>query len=297
MPGPRTPLFSRKQPGGVYTIKNTGQGTGDDFYVHSSGSGDGFNPDSPVATIDAGINLCTASKGDTVHVMEGHAESIATAAAIAMDTVGVTIQGHGVGTDRPQITWTDTAATIAVTAANAVMDNIHFINSEDTMVVGIPVTAAHCHLTNCLFDDATAAEQTLHWVTGTAAADYLTIVDCEHHGSDTAGSTGFITLAAADHVRIRRLISHGDFAAANIDMSAACTDILIEDCALENANAIDVNIEGFANATGWIRYNSLRVATDTQVTWINTPGNMQLFENYGVNDDGQTGILAGTPSV
>jgi hypothetical protein len=79
-------------------------------------------------------------------------------------------------------------------------------------------------------------------------------------------------------------------------MSAAWTDCLIEDCALENANGVDVNIEGFSAATGQVRYNSCMIATNGQVTWINTPGTLALFENYGVNLGGETGMIIGTAS-
>ena len=256
--------------------------TGSVFYV-DSGSGAAANTgdasDEALITIDAAINKCTASKGDIIYVMPG-----------------ISIIGLGRGTDRPQVTLSATASTVTVTAANVSIQNIHFINDVDALVVGIPVTAAHCRVENCLFDDATAAKNTNHWITLSAAADYFECIGCENHGTDTAGNTAFLTGAAADHVTIRGLVSHGNFAAANIDMSAAWTDCLIEDCALENANAVDVNIEGYASATGHVRYNSCMIATNGQVTWINTVGTLSLFENYGVNLGGETGMIIGTAS-
>ena len=273
--------------------------TGSVYYV-DSGSGAAANTgdasDEALITIDAAINKCTASKGDIIYVMPGHAETISSAAGIAADVAGISIIGLGRGTDRPQVTLSATDSTVTVTAANVSIQNIHFINDIDALVVGIPVTAAHCRIQGCLFDDATASKQTIHWITLSAAADYFECIGCENHGSDTAGATAFITGAAADHVTIRGLVSHGDFAAANIDMSAAWTDCLIEDCALENANGVDVNIEGFSAATGQVRYNSCMIATNGQVTWINTPGTLALFENYGVNLGGETGMIIGTAS-
>lgn len=273
--------------------------TGSVYYV-DSGSGAAANTgdasDEALITIDAAINKCTASKGDIIYVMPGHAETISSAAGIAADVAGISIIGLGRGTDRPQVTLSATDSTVTVTAANVSIQNIHFINDIDALVVGIPVTAAHCRIQGCLFDDATASKQTIHWITLSAAADYFECIGCENHGSDTAGATAFITGAAADHVTIRSLVSHGDFAAANIDMSAAWTDCLIEDCALENANGVDVNIEGFSAATGQVRYNSCMIATNGQVTWINTPGTLALFENYGVNLGGETGMIIGTAS-
>lgn len=274
--------------------------TGNLIFVDSAtgrSTWDGQSADRACATIDQAVNQATASKGDIIVVMPGHAETLSAAAAIAIDKAGLTIIGLGRGTDRPQITFDNTAATITISAANTVIRNIHFINDVDSLVVGLVVTAAHCLLDGCLFDDATAAKQTLDWITLSADADYFECVDCEHHGSDTAGAQSVISGAAADHVKIRRLVSHGDLAAANIEMTAAWTDCLIEDCSLENANAVDVCIEGFAAATGWVRFNTLTVATDGQVTGINTPGALSLFENYQVNDDGEAGILVGTPSV
>ncbi len=296
MPGPRSSLFSRKQPGGLYIVSDINQGLGEHIFVHDSGSGDGFNPDSPVATIDAGYNLATASQGDVVHVMEGHSETLSAAAAIACDKIGVTIQGHGHGTDRPQITFDETDSTITVTAANNRIRGLDFINGKDALVVGIPVTAAHCLIEDCSFSDPSTLN-TLHWITLSGAADDFKLYECVNYGTDTAGNTGFLTGAAAAHVHIRHLVSHGDFAAANIDMSAAWTDCLIEDCALENLNAVDVNIEGFSAATGWIRNCSLWIATNSQITAINTTGNLGLYENYLVNDDGEAGLLAGVPSA
>ena len=273
--------------------------TGSIFYVDSdsgTAANTGESSTEALITIDGAMNKCTASKGDIIYVMPGHAETISAAGGLTCDVAGVTIIGLGRGTDRPQVTFSATDSTVVVSAANVVIRNIHFINDIDALVVGIPVTAAHCLIADCLFDDATAAKQTIHWVTLSAAADYFELVDVNAHGSDTAGSTAFLTGAAADHVTIRKLVSHGDFAAANIDMSAAWTDCLIEDCVLENANAVDVNIEGYSAATGQVRYNSLRIATNGQTTWVNTGGSLSLFENYGVNANGETGMIVGTAS-
>lgn len=274
--------------------------TGSVFYVDSStgsSSNTGKSSTEALATLDQAINKCTASKGDVIYVMPGHAETISAAAGAALDVAGVSVIGLGRGTDRPQFTFSATASTITVSAANVLIRNIHFINDIDALVVGIPVTAAHCRIENCLFDDATAAKQTNDWITLSAAADYFECIDCEHHGSDTAGAQSFISGAAADHVKIIGLQSHGDLEKANVEMTAAWTDCLISGCHLENANAVDVCIEGFAAATGFVSFNSLEIATDGQVTGINTVGALSLFENYQVNNDGETGLLVGTVSV
>ena len=111
-------------------------------------------------------------------------------------------------------------------------------------------------------------------------------------------ATSQILLIGCDRTIIRNCKMYGDCSAANIEVTTTlASNMLIENCDIENLNAVDVCIEGFAAITGSIRYNTCRVATDAQTTWINTPGNAQLFENYGVNNDGETGILIGTASV
>ena len=274
--------------------------TGSTFYVDSVGgaaANTGLSSDEALTTFDAAINKCTASKGDIIYLMPNHAETISAAAGAAMDVVGVTVIGLGRGTDRPTFTFSATASTITFSAANCSIENCHFINDVDALVVGLPVTAAHVRIAYCLFDDATAAKQTVDWITLSAAADYAEIVYNEHHGSDTAGADSFVSGAAADHVKVVGNISHGDFAAANIEMTAAWTDCLIEGNRLENANAVDVCIEGFAAATGTVAHNLCEIATDAQVTGINTVGALALYENYQVNNDGETGLLIGTVSI
>lgn len=272
-----------------------------DWFVDSgggsdSGSFDGKSWQTPYATIDFAINQTTASNGDRIIVMPGHAETINAASFITCDVVGIEIIGVGRGTDRPTLTFdTDTAATIVMSAANVTWQNFHFINTKDALVVAFPITAAYCGFADCTFEDD-GSDNTLHWITLSADADYFDLLNCVNRGTDTSGNTGFITMAAAQNPHIDNLVSNGDFAAANIDMSAAATDVLFENCKLENINAVDVNIEGFSAATGWICYNSLWIATDAQTTAINTVGNLGLFENYYVNDDGEKGIIAGAQS-
>ncbi len=270
-----------------------------DWFVDSgagsdSGSFDGKSWQKPFATIDYAINQTTASSGHRIIVMPGHAETITTPTFITCDVVGIEIIGVGRGTDRPTLTFdTGTDSTIVMSAANVTWRNFHFVNTQDALVVAFPVTAAYCGFADCTFEDA-GADNTLHWITLSADADYFDLIDCVNRGTDTAGNTAFITMAAAQNPHISNLVSNGDFSAGNIDMSAAATDILFEWCALENINGVDVNIEGFSAATGWVRHCSLWIATDAQTTAINTVGNLGLFENYFVNDDGEAGKIQGT---
>ena len=72
----------------------------------------------PFATLDFAIGQCAANRGDTIMIKPGHAEDIATAAAITADVAGIAIIGLGTGSLRPTFSWTAAAATLSVTVAN-----------------------------------------------------------------------------------------------------------------------------------------------------------------------------------
>ena len=274
--------------------------TGSVFYVDSvagAAANTGQASDEALATIDQAINKCTANKGDRIVVMPGHAESVIAASGITCDVAGVEIIGLGSGSSRPQVTLaTATTATIVMSAADVTWENVGFIATIDALVVAFPVTAAGCGFFDCGFTSS-GTTNVVTWFTLDAASYQFTMIDCVHRGSDTAGDTSFLTGAAADGVVIKGLVSNGDFSAANIDMSAAWTDCLIESCRLQNSNAVDVCIEGFSAATGWLVGNMVFIATNAQVTGINTVGTLALFNNYQVNLGGETGLLIGVVSV
>lgn len=200
---PRTGLFFKNQAGGLSCVEDMGRTTGQRFYVGSSVTGCkddpayGQTPDAPFATIDYAIGRCTASRGDLIYVMPGHAETITTASAIAADVAGVSIIGLGSGTMRPTITFGNTAATIAVSAANVTIANIRMTVSVDSVVSCIIVSAAGCTIDTVDFFE-TASVQALIWLTTTAAGDDLTIRNCQHVQA-AAGATKWIDLVGADN--------------------------------------------------------------------------------------------------
>lgn len=289
--------------GGSVTTNNDPEATAEVFFIDSGAAsaadavGSGVSWDEPFLTLDYAIAQCTASQGATIHVAPGHAETIIDAAGIDIDVVGISIIGHGVGTDRPTITFdTGTDTSWVVQAANFYIENCIFKNTQDELVVGFAVSAAYCTFKNCLFIDD-GSDNTIRWIIGTDAADWLTVIDCENVGASAAGNASFLEANGSTNLTIKNLTSNGNFSAANIETTnVACTDLLITGCHLENAHAIDVNIDMVAASTGWISYNSCRLLTDLQVTWID-PGNCAMFENYGVNDDGETGMICGTVST
>src|SRR5436190_7869262 len=141
----RTALFARSRPGGVFTIDDACEHPGSIFFVHSgtgSSTNDGSSPESPMATIDQAINLCTANKGDVVYVMPGHAETIAAADGFDADVAGIAIIGLGWGAQRPTLTFSATGSTAAVGAASVRIENIRFKAGVSAVVVGLSVEGA-----------------------------------------------------------------------------------------------------------------------------------------------------------
>ena len=62
--------------GGDLVISNQGFSTGKKFFVHAGtgtdAGGFGNSPDSPLATWDYAVGLCTASKGDSLSMRPNH---------------------------------------------------------------------------------------------------------------------------------------------------------------------------------------------------------------------------------
>lgn len=277
--------------------------TAEVFFVDSGATaaadavGSGKSWDEPFATLDYAIAFCTASQGAEIHLAPGHAETYAAAGAnLTLDVVGVKIIGHGTGTDRPTFTFTTEAtADIEVDAANCSIENVIFINDVTGLDAPIDVDAAHFTLKNCVTRDL-GTDICDNWIVGDANADYLTIIGHVHEGTNSAGAVTWLSVTGAEFLTVKDCVIAGDFSAAPIDFGSAMTDVHIERCTLTNHNAVDVCIEGFAASTGMIREVMCSVITDTQTTWINTPGNMNIYECYGTNVVGEAGMVIGTVS-
>jgi hypothetical protein len=99
------------------------------FFVDSgkgaNAGGNGKDADTPFASLDYAIGQCTASNGDMIVVMPGHAETLT--AAIALDIAGITIVGLGNGDNRPSFTLTASAApAITISADDQKIHNLRF---------------------------------------------------------------------------------------------------------------------------------------------------------------------------
>ncbi|KKL49833.1 hypothetical protein LCGC14_2311570, partial [marine sediment metagenome] len=239
-----------------------------DVYYVDSGNGsdgnDGRTPGFPLATIDAAINKCTASQGDTVFVQPGHSETIT--AAIELDVIGVSIVGIGQGTLRPQITLGADDNGIEISAVNCKVDNIYF-NERTVTPTGnnayIDVAAANAKILNCHFD---VGAEDLDSITLAAAADSCEIAKnrwvTTANGPDSAiriESVSVDLLHVHDNIIDGGTVTNA-FDEGHIVSAAAHTNCLIE----YNVFHAIVNTFGLkfsAAATGVIRDNVFGLCT------------------------------------
>lgn len=192
---PRTALFGRAVPGGLFVIEDTSQTTGNRYYAGSSvtaaSSSGGTNPDTPTATLIQAQSLCTAANNDVVYVMPGHAESVVGAAGMTFSKSGVTYAGLGNGRNRPVITFsTSTAAQIIVSGANIKFSNIVFdFTGIDAIVAAISVTGADVTFDRCEFICNSATAGVVKGILTAATADRFAVTNCRFLGAATNSGT------------------------------------------------------------------------------------------------------------
>lgn len=168
------------------------------FVCNRSGSGgsdnnSGKSVSEPLATLSAALAKCTANADDVIFVLEGHAESISAAAAVACATSGVSIVGLGNGRKRPVFTWdTATTATWTIAGANVSIKNCVFVGTGvDAVVTMFAVTGDDCEFDGCEFDIADATNQAALGITLTGV-DRFRFTNNFVHGTLNAGCTNFI---------------------------------------------------------------------------------------------------------
>jgi hypothetical protein len=144
----------------------------------------------PFATLDYAVGKCTASRGDTIIILPGHAETLSSATALVLDIAGIAILGLGTGTLRPKFTMdTATTTTIPVSAANISIKNVIFSANFADIAEPFTVTATDFHLEDCQFTQEATNMNFVEIVdSGTTdnEIDGLSFLRCEWIEPDTA---------------------------------------------------------------------------------------------------------------
>ena len=223
-------------PGQVYWVYN-----GTALMTGQIGGSDGNKGtfDQPFSTLDYAVSRCVANRGDIIFVKPGHAETIATATALAIDVAGVAVIGLGRGSNRPTFNLTATTSTITMSANNCVFWNCLVTGGVDAIVAVYTISGADCSL-QLNYRDVTG--QCTDCVLTTAAADRLYIDVNDYDGATAAGTNAGIAIVGGDHIEITGRYMDGNFAVGGIDVrTTATTDLFVHDFQyFRTRNAADI---------------------------------------------------------
>jgi hypothetical protein len=252
----------------------------------------GLDPGNPLATIVQAV--ANARAGDQIVVRGPHTETIDSAAKLDVNLADLSIIGLGFGHRRPMIRVnTTTAAYVKVSAAGCYMENLRFDGGLDAITKLLEVAADDFVGINLEVSQTTGQPVTAILLTDADRSKILGLKAIQ----DGAGATRCIDLVGGDDIEIADCSIRGNYSGGNISNSAtALTHLAIHHNDLKNEHANDQNIVLQATSDGSIAHNRCRIATDAQTTWI-TAADCEWYENYGVNVDGETGVLIGTPSA
>lgn len=278
------------------------------FYVDSTHAaksdsvGSGVSPDNPFATLDYAIGQCTANKGDVILLAPAHAENVATAGAITADVAGISIIGLGQGSNRPTFTFTGTAGTIAISAANVTLSNIRVTSGIDEVVKMLHITAAYVTIDRVDHFE-TATFQTIQFLLTTNAADFLVVRNCYHYQVTAAtAAQSWIQLVGIDGGIIEdntfRLTLANSAASVTIHGSTACIGTVVRrNTITQLGGTTQVSAILFVDSSTGVHVHDNRVAAGvTAITTGVDVGNAGYAnENYNLNTPDLSGII--TPGV
>jgi len=282
-----------------HELRSFGRTTGAVYFVdsgHASASDNhaGTDPVRPLATIDAAVGKCTASQGDLIRVMPGHAETVSAAAGLALDVAGITIIGHGDGALQPTVTLdTATTADVDVDAANITVENINFVANFADIAVILDVNATDFTVRNSRFT-AAAVDMNAKVViqdAAAAASSRITVENCYHLDRDAA-NTHFINMAGTGdgHV-VRNNILMGDYGTIAVGGAGIVTNCLITGNLINNAaNTVDSCINLAATATGCVVGNMCAGAA-AQANGVTATACLIAENYYGVLAEDLSAIL------
>lgn len=273
-----------------------------DFYVLSSSSSlygelsAQLTPDYDgksrlVSSIAEALDQCVADRGDVIHVLPGHAETIT--AAITVDVAGVSIVGEGTGSLRPTITVNGTVDGIDVTAANVTISGLHFAAPEtDNATAMINVGAAGVTLSDISGIGSQTAKNFVDGITVAAAGNDLVIDGFKLYNTVVDVVAGISIEGAAARVVIRNCVIQGTFSTACIMDEATATLTLIEKNVLKNTKAATAVVTfTTGNSTGVMRDNDLAGRHTTIASNLVTGTGMDFFRNYVTEEASVSGLL------
>ncbi len=285
-------------PGRIFWVNNSSVLAPGGVAGSDSGNGTYLRP---FRTIDYAIGRCTASRGDIIMVMPGHAETLSSASAITLDVAGVAIVGLGTGTLRPTLTFSATDATMVISAANCTLVNIILQAGIAEVVTALSLTAAADgtsfeHIES--YEGAVAGTYNfVDVITLATGANNLSWRDCIFIGNDT-NNDSFITGVAHDGFYVSNCYFASNVAQAAavglIESSGNITNAIIRDCYFRSNvdNALWIDSDGAANSGLIVNCYVSSIDTAGATSTGDFTGG-HFFECYVSGEDDAFGLVGG----
>lgn len=234
--------------------------TGEKFYVNNStvkpfGAGVasntnvGTSPLLPCSTIAGAIAKCTASRGDTIIVMPGHAETVI--AALTVNIAGITIRGLGHGSLTPTITGNFAGDAMDITAANVIVDNFRFgVPGTDAQTSWINISGANVTVKNIRGVASTTSNNVVDCFTLASGANDCTLENIEIFNSVVPVNSFLSIEAAVARLTVKNFYAFGDVATAGIIDAATATQIHLENVTVGTVGTTKAAATLDSNPTG-----------------------------------------------
>ena len=266
------------------------------LYVNSAFAGasdlrhSGLDALRPLETLRRAV--LNAQAGDLIVVGPGHTENVDADEYIKFNLSDLHVRGIGNGDARPKFAHVVNNATVSITAPGVTLENLVFLADASGMVVMVEVAAVDAALIDLFVGQASAHVPFAIALGSLGARCRITRLQARH---PIGGGQSCILFASSNDVTIEDCDISGSYAVACIQNNGAASQVIIARNLLENCAANDPVISMSSTTSGRIVDNRCRLATDGGSNWI-VAADMDWYENYGVNLDGETGKLIGVVS-
>lgn len=293
-------ITTLRLPGGIQNgpVNQIGAGSfvtaGNVWYVSStkgSNSNSGKDPAFPFATIAQAQSAATASNGDIVIILPGHAETVT--AAITLSKAGVSYIGLGTGSLKPSITVNGTVDGITITGANVTVGNFHFPAPEtDDATAMINVAAAGARLIGISGIGSQTSKNFTDGITVASGGDDLVIEGLKLNNTVVDMVSAISLEAAVARAEIRNCNIQGQFSTAALMDEATSTLNLVENNLFKNTKAATAVVTfTTGNSTGVFRFNHLSGRHTTIASNLVAGTGMDFFENRIVEEAALNGAV------
>jgi hypothetical protein len=215
---------------------------------------------------------CTASKGDVVIMMPGHAETVSTTITPAAGSI---ILGLGFGRNRPVLTASTGAIdTFTLSAANVTLQNFVIVGAASGVTALVEVSGADAHFLGMEFQGAAAPTTLITFSNATAVRPVFENCVVRAAAGTAVIIAAEVTGACCQDMRINNMYVQGS--------SVRDIDTAIIQSSKKNCTGLMINglyacgLVGGDNPSGVLDFNSTTGALDGLVTNVHAAFDAQV---------------------